>query len=149
MILASVFLAGCSGGESDAPNLVAANGTVLYKDQPIAGATVTFVVEKSPLATGTTNAEGKFTITTGGRPGAPLGNAKVGVSKAAPAVSAMGGEMKPEDLVKMSAESMKTGGAAVAEPEIPIKYGNPETSGLTAVLDADGSKNVFEFRLQD
>ena len=70
LLCSASLLAGC-GGESDAPNLVAATGSVFYKDKPIAGANVTFMVEKAPLAMGTTNAEGKFVISTGGRPGAP------------------------------------------------------------------------------
>ncbi len=139
-----VALAGC-GGSSDAPSLVAASGTVFYKDAPISGAVVTFEVEKAPLAVGTTNPEGKFTITTGGRPGAPLGTAKVGIIKAGAQKDMTA--MKPEDMRKMQMES--GGNTPMAEPEIPLKYGDPQKSGLTAALDADGAKNVFEFRLQD
>jgi len=140
-----VAMIGC-GGASDAPRLVAASGTVFYKDAPVSGAVVTFEIEKSPIAVGTTNAEGKFTVTTGGRPGASLGAAKVGIIKAGAAEQDMT-SMKPED---MKAMQMKNAGSTpMAEPEIPVKYGDPLKSGLTADLDKDGSKNVFEFRLQD
>ena len=146
MLLLAALVCGC-GGESDAPSLVAATGTVLYNDKPISGADVTFMVEGSPIASGTTNAEGKFTISTGGRPGAPIGKAKVGITKAA-ATAAGGGDMKPEDLMKMSTENMgKT--VEPPKPELPVNYGTPESSGLTAELDKDGTKNVFEFRLVD
>lgn len=140
-----IAMIGCGSG-SDGPSLVTAGGTVFYKDAPVSGAVVTFEVEKSPIAVGTTNADGKFTITTGGRPGAPLGAAKVGITKAGAAQQDMT-SMKPED---MRAMQMKGGGSTpIAKPEIPLKYGDPGKSGLTATLDADGSKNVFEFRLQD
>lgn len=146
VLMLALFVGGC-GGVSDEPDLVAATGTVFYNDKPVSGATVTFVVEKSPLSTGLTNAEGKFVMTTGGRPGAPFGNAKVGIAKAT-SMAAMGGDPKPEDMMKMAAENMGKNTAAPA-PEVPLKFGTPEGSGLTATLDKDASKNVFEFRLVD
>ena len=145
LLLLAATIVGC-GGSGDAPNLVAATGTVFYQDKPLAGATVTFQVEKAPISTGLTNAEGKFTMTTGGRTGAPLGPAKVGITKAAATQQDMTA-MKPEDMQKMQMENQ--GITPVAKPEIPEKYGNPEKSGLVATLEADGSKNVFEFRLVD
>lgn len=147
LALSLAVFAGCSGGASDDPDLVPASGTVLYKDKPVAGADVTFVIEKSPLAMGTTNAEGKFVLTTGGRPGAPFGNAKVSVTKTAS--GAVGkSDPTPEDMMKMAQQTV---GKKVEppKPEIPTKYSDPSESGLTAALDKDGSKNVFEFRLQD
>lgn len=146
VVLLTACIGGC-GGVSDAPDLVEATGTVLYNDAPVSGANVTFIVEGSPISTASTNAEGKFVMTTGGRPGAPLGNAKVGISKAPP-TSVTGGEPTPEDMAKMAAANM---GKSVEPPapEVPLKYGNPAGSGLTATLDKDGAKNVFEFRLVD
>jgi hypothetical protein len=140
------FFCGCGGGEADAPNLVAASGVVLYKDKPISGATVTFMVEGAPIATGSTNDEGKFSLTTGGRPGAPLGNAKVAISKvSATAVDLTA--MKPNDMADMASKGKMV--IAEQKEEIPKKYSNPEKSGLIATLDANGEKNVFEFRLVD
>ena len=147
-ICASAILAGC-GGVSDNPDLVGATGTVLYKDKPVSGATVTFVIEKSPLAIGMTNEEGKFIMSTGGRQGVPLGNAKIGITKASAVVTATGGEMKPEDLAQMSEEKMTVGVTEPPAPEIPLKYANPEKSGLKTTVDPDASKNVFDFRLYD
>lgn len=138
---------GCTGGGSDGPKLVPATGTVYYNDKPIAGATVTFMVEKSPIATGITNAEGKFVLSTGGRPGAPLGEAKVGIAKAGAAAEDRK-QMTPEDMAKMAQQQMQMR-TPEPKPEIPLKYGNPETSNLVASLVADGAQNVFEFRLVD
>ena len=138
---------GCGGGETG-PTLVPATGTVYYKDQPLSGAIVTFQIEGAPLATGTTNASGEFSITTGGRPGCPLGDAKVGIVKTSEEASDMM-TMKPEDMQKMAEEGMASGGSQGPKNEIPTKYGNPKSSGLVATLDANGDSNVFEFRLVD
>ena len=146
VLLAGTILAGCGGGASDAPELVAVTGTVLYKDKPVSGADLTFVVEGKPLANGSTNAEGKFIMSTGGRSGAPLGKAKVGIVK-----RASDGEekpsMNPADMAKMAQQSK--GVIKMPKPEIPLKYGNPDTSKLQADISADATKNVFEYRLAD
>lgn len=142
-IVICLFGAGCSG--SDAPSLVPASGTVLVNDKPVADANVNFIVEGKPLAIGVTNSEGKFSITTGGRPGAPLGKAKVTISKTSSTGNASNPSMKPEDMMKM--QKANNGATPGVVEEIPGKYGVPETSGLEADLDSDGAKNVFEFRL--
>ncbi len=139
-------LAGCGGGAGDAPELAPASGTVLYNDKPISGATVTFIIEGKPLATGLTNAEGKFTITTGGRPGAPVGSAKVSIAKASAAAVDMSA-MKPEDMAKMAQENR--GAMPTPKSEIPLKFGDPVKGGLVATVGTDGAQNVFEFRLVD
>lgn len=145
-LVIGTLLLGC-GGASDAPQLVNATGTVLYKGQPVSGATVTFIVPKSPLATGTTDAGGKFTLSTGGRPGVPIGNATVGIVKHAAAATDMS-KMTPADMAKM-AEKTKMASIPMPKSEIPQKYANPETSTLVAIIDADATKNVFEYTLLD
>ena len=139
-------LAGCSGGPSDDPDLVPATGTVLYNNKPVSGATITFIIEKSPIATGTTDAEGKFSMTTGGRPGAPLGSAKVSVTKVSAAQDNLA-SMTPADMANMAAKGNMA--IAATKEEIPSKYNAPDKSGLVATVDKDGTKNVFEFRLVD
>lgn len=146
LVLLICVVAGCGGGAPDAPTLVSAKGTVYYKDEPLMGAVVTFAVEGAPLATGTTNALGEFTITTGGRPGCPLGDAKVGITKMTE-YSVETTTMSPEQMRTMQMESK--GGDAGPKSEIPEKYGNPAGSGLVATLASDGDQNVFEFRLVD
>jgi hypothetical protein len=144
LLVTGTVVSGC--GSSDAPQLANATGTVLYKGQPVAGATVTFLVPKSPIASGTTDAEGKFTLTTGGSPGVALGSATVGIAK-----FATSGEdktkMTPADMAKMAEKSKMA--STKPKAEIPVKYANPETSTLTATIDADETKNVFKFELVD
>ncbi|MEZ5944552.1 MAG: hypothetical protein R3C18_24450 [Planctomycetaceae bacterium] len=144
LLASTLVLVGCGGGPSDAPTLVPATGTVYVNDEPIMGANVTFQVAGAPLATGTTNAEGKFVMTTGGRPGAPLGDAKVGIAK----VTAQQQDtvnMTPDDMRNMQMDN--NGTTPGLTEEIPQKYGNPASSGLTATLSTDGAQNDFEFRL--
>jgi len=140
----SVGLVGCGGG---GPKLGKVKGKVTYNGQPVAGATVTFKPSQGPLGIGTTDASGEFTLTTAGEPGAVLGDHKVFITKHA-AREGTTTDMTPEDLAKMAREG---GGAALALPEseIPTKYANPATSGLTATVTADASKNVFDFALTD
>ncbi len=126
-------------------------GTVTFAGKPIAGATVTMQTDgvKSQASLGFTDASGKFKMTTGGRPGVPVGNAKVGITKAADSTGGKATtDMKPEDMMKMQ---MAAGGTTTkTEPpksEVPAKYADPTKSGLTAAVDANESKNVFEFNL--
>ena len=140
---------GC-GGEGG-PALSPVKGVVKYNGAPVQGASVSFAYESGQLAVGSTDASGNFTLTTNGRPGAPLGAAKVGVNKAN---TASGGQetttMKPEDMQKMQMEMMKRGNQANAKPPLPIKYQDPAKSGLTAEVAAGGAdKNSFEFNLVD
>jgi hypothetical protein len=144
LVLLPVLSVGCGGGDSQA--LVSATGTVYYKDQPVSGATVTFRIDGAPLAMGITNSEGKFVMTTGGRPGAPIGNAKVGIAKTSVPEEDLT-QMKPEDMQKMQIAHGDT--PSEIKSEIPEKFASPDRSELVATLDADGSRNVFEFRLAD
>lgn len=148
VLLAAIVVAGCGDG---GPKLVPAGGTVKYKGKPIAGATVSLLYEDGNMASGVTNEEGKFTLTTGGRPGAPMGKAKVSVAKVQ--TTDVGGkspaELTPRDMASMfakSKEAMKTA-AAEKKDELPAKYSNPDTSGLVA--DVQAKDNDFLFELQD
>lgn len=131
---------GCGGG----PDLGSVEGTVTYNGDPVEGATVTFKPEEGPLATGTTDSGGKFTLTTAGEEGAVLGKHAVYITK-----SAGGGgdaaSMTPEDMKKMQEE----GKAPEAKSAIPQKYASPKTSELTAEVTTDASKNKFDFTLTD
>ena len=145
-----IVISGCGDGASKS-SLVEVTGTVTYNGKPLTGATVTMVVgEKGEMANGFTDASGKFKLTTGGRAGAPIGAAKVGITKAAAGAATVDtAAVKPEDMRKMQ---MAGGGKAAdltPKSEIPEKFGNPTTSGLVATIDADPKKNIFEFPLVD
>jgi hypothetical protein len=148
--LGLVTAAGCGG---DGPAVAKVTGKVTLKGAPIKGASVQFHPEKGPMAIGITDDQGNFTLTTNGRPGAPIGLSKVAISKAAPAPT--GGSMPanptPEDMAKMAAQSAKGGTLKRTEPpksEVPEQYGNPSTSNLTADVSTNAANNTFEFNLQ-
>ncbi len=149
MAIAGILIGccGCGQGGADAPTLAECTGTVSYDGKPVAGAVVTFVVEKSPISVATTNSSGKFIVTTGGRKGAPVGMAKVGIAKASP-MAENAASMKPEDMRTMQVEAMGKK-VETQKPPIPTKYANPNQSGLTADVGTDPAKNVFEFFLFD
>jgi hypothetical protein len=140
----AVGLAGCGG--STMPKIYPATGTVTWKGEPLADATVSFVPSVGAPSDGRTDAQGKFTIMTNGMPGARAGACKVTVSKFAGAGASMPAASKPEDMIKMY-ENKKKG--EVEKGAIPAKYGRPDTSGLAAEVTADGAKNVFTFDLKD
>src|SRR5688572_3993720 len=95
----SLFLSGC--GDSG-PKLVPAGGTVKYKGEPISGASVSFIFGDGQMAFGTTDAAGKFSLSTGAKTGSPVGEAKVVVSKvdSMPGVDASK-QLTPQDMAEM------------------------------------------------
>lgn len=146
-VLLSLAVCGCNPGGGGA-SLVETIGTVTYNGKPLQGASVAMLGEKGELANGTTDAAGKFKMTTGGRPGVAVGKMKVGITKAA-AVVADTKALTAEDMRKMQ---MAGGGKAAdltPKSEIPMKYADPNNSGLQATIDADPKKNVFEYPLVD
>jgi hypothetical protein len=76
-LLASL-LSGCPEQPAGSKvKLVAGAGTVTYKGGPFPGATVVFVPEVGPPATGTTDLEGKFKLSSGTIPGVAVGKCSV------------------------------------------------------------------------
>jgi len=142
--LVGAALTGCGGPAM--PKVYPVTGTVTWKGAALADATVSFVPATGLPSDGKTDAQGKFTIMTNGKPGARAGACKVTVNKFAGGASSIPSAPKPEDMIKM-AENRKKG--QVEKGEIPAKYGRPDTSGLTAEVTTDGAKNVFTFDLND
>jgi hypothetical protein len=81
-LLLLLALSGCGDGR---PKLYPVTGTVLYKDQPVANAQVMFNSDAGRPAQGTTDASGKFTLTSfEAGDGATPGKYKVTVVKLVP-----------------------------------------------------------------
>jgi hypothetical protein len=136
------FAIGCQKG----PKLVKGGGTVMFKNAPVAGATVTLVYPDKDISVGATDDNGKFTLTTGGRAGAPVGKAKVSVSKVKTQYqqTKAAEALRPTDMInqmKTQGEGMK-GESDKATNELPDKYNNPDTSGLEATIPPEGVEDL-------
>lgn len=133
--------AGCG---ARGPAMAPAGGTVLYNGQPLANADVVFIPEdKGPSAVGQSAADGKFTLSTSGRPGAMVGKHQVAIQaterrrrdgKADPVPSQ---ELVPESELKSP---------YVSRSVIPTSYANQFESGLNAEVKKSG-ENQFTFEL--
>lgn len=132
----SVLLTGC-GGSGDALATAPVKGLVTYQGKPIANLSIAFMPDNGPLATGKTDASGKFELMTN-KPGdgAMIGTHKVAISFVADEIPPMGGP-DPGNTYK-----------APVSP-IPKKYADVTTSGLTKTVEKDAAKNDFTFDLKD
>jgi hypothetical protein len=125
-LVASLFLlSGCNRG-----NLAPVEGVVTYKGAPLDKAGVLFKPEKGPIAVGTTDEQGHFTLMTADKVGALIGEHRVGISKTQQLSPQFPGERFPRYETKYL---------------IPQKYGSPETSELSASVKR--GKNEVEFKL--
>lgn len=134
-------LCGCGSGGKNRPPMGKARGKVVYKDNPVSSATVTFTTEGSPRsATGTTNDRGEFELSTYDTgDGAVVGTHKVTITQTktdpnAPAMSVM-------DLAKTGAPAKPKGG------DIPMKYASLNTTPQKNTVEP-GSNN-FTIELKD
>lgn len=117
-----MMVSGCGGAAEE--GTVAVEGKVTVDDKPIAQASVAFIgKEGARLASASTDSSGKFKLR------AALGKNVVTVAKAPP-----GGAPPPPsdtpDLMPTEGEYIKMQ-KAVAASEVPAKYGDPKTSGLS------------------
>jgi uncharacterized protein DUF6795 len=143
-----VGLAGC-GTTSDI-GAASVSGTVTYNGSPVEGATVSFVPtdDAGKMAAGTTDAQGKFTLTTvQAGDGAVPGAYQVAVSKIEGGAAA--GETQTEEEAYAQAFP---GSSPEKAPEVkdllPAKYKDASKSGLTATVESGGG-NDFPFELKD
>lgn len=149
LVVLCAAMPGCSG-DTGGPVLAEVSGTVSYQGKPLAGANLTMISAGGHLSTGSTSSDGKFTMTTAGRPGVPLGKAKVGVVKVSvPTAKIDATSMKPEDMQKMQTAGGGKAKDLESKSEIPEKYAQPDRSGFVADVVADVKKNVFTFDLVD
>jgi len=143
VVLVLAGLVGCGSGFSKV------EGSVTLDGKPVSEAVVTFVPDKGNNSTGVTDASGKFSITTNGKPGAPAGDYKVIVTKSK-SEGTVGGDLKPgspEYLKFMASKTAKPGvgpnigpGVAPTGPtsELPALYGSVTTTTLTAKVPSSG-----------
>jgi hypothetical protein len=130
--------AGCSGRKTEwqRPKVVPAGGMVRYQGKPLEGALVTFSNSAQGLsASGRTDAQGKFTLTSFEEgDGALPGKHVVTVSKV---------QMPP---TPDRSAPPRRGSARSPEMQprwlIPQRYSNPATSGLTAEVGENGSTEI-------
>jgi hypothetical protein len=158
----ALVMVGCGPG---GPTLYKAGGTVTYKDKPVPDATVTFQYADGNSASGTTDAAGKFSLAYLGNPkGAAAGTCKVSVVKTeakasmAPPISDASKSRDPAEMMKLMQKAGgdnlknpegKVGGVAAGKNELPAKYGNFTTSGLSHEITTDEKKNDFSIVLTD
>lgn len=128
-----VFVSGCGGGAGDAPETVAAKGTITVDGKPMGKLSVAFIPTQGKLAMGETDDQGNFVLGTNNPgDGAPPGTYTVSVNviqEVTEAMPGMDGYKKPE------------------APPFNKKFLDPKTSELTATVDKDASKNDFKFDL--
>jgi hypothetical protein len=130
-------MAGC--GRKGVPTFPV-RGTVTLDGMPVDGATVMFVPPAGPPNSAVTDSAGTFVIAT---PGVPAGVCGVTITKATGGAAMT--NPTPEDLQRLAQNP------AAAKPPtsaLPEKFGRTETSGLSAEVTNDASKNVFSFDLK-
>lgn len=141
----SLGLAGCSDG-TKIPEVVKVTGKVTYKDQPVADAEVGFLSKLDNKdvkpASGKTDAEGEFSLTTYVDPqhevsGATPGDYKVVVTK---------NEVVDLEAARKAFTSGKPN--MTFKKLVPVKYTSKDTSPLEATVAVDGENN-FDFKLAD
>jgi len=121
--LLAAGLAAVSGCGPKHPETIPVNGSVALDGKPVEGAAVVFTPEEGKMATGTTDASGRFQLSTFQLDdGALPGTHRVTVAKTRvdPA--------DPEKVVFL----------------VPKKYGNPATSGLTCDVQKEMGPVSFE-----
>ncbi len=121
LALCCVLLSGCGSG------LVDVRGRVTLDGQPLADATVVFTGDGQPMATGQTDAQGRYRLRTGDQPGIAAGTYRVTVS-AYRTLPAADGSDEP-----------------IPELRTPARYNNAATSGLTA--EVGSGQDEFNFEL--
>jgi hypothetical protein len=149
VIVGSLVVAGCGGG--DAVKHVAVfkiTGTLTFQGKPLPQAIVTFSPkEGQPVATGTTNDKGQFTLSTyADGDGAAAGNYGVVVSKATssgPSADAAHG-VNASPVAGGHDETRSAASGSL----IPANYSDATQTPLTAKVDPNG-KNEFAFEIKE
>ena len=144
MLIILTVVIGCGGKKWPPTNKTA--GTVTLDGQPLEGATVSFFPQGDfKPANGKTDSAGRFEMTTfNANDGAMTGSFGVAVARYP--------ELKIETTPEGTpwTEDMESDAPPEAdkpdENDLPKKYADPETSGLTATV-VKGDNNVVNFEL--
>ena len=129
LVVIGALLSGCSGSGT---RPVPVSGTVSLNGQPVAGADVVFMPQQGQLASGQTDAQGRFQLLTAQLgDGAVPGDYAVGISKKEKIIDP-NNPQNPYPMVR---------------DVLPPRYGTPSSSGLTAKVQASG-RNDFPFDLK-
>lgn len=148
--IVALTIAGCgdSGGRTGSDPVYPVSGVITYKGKPVTGADVTFFnAEKNRSAFGKTNEKGEYKLTTfSSNDGAVEGEHKVAVLKyeqpsaTTPAANTESSAYVPPALGESTEPKPP-------KSDLPEKYGNQETSGVTATVKAEGA-NVINLDLE-
>jgi hypothetical protein len=137
-----VIASGCGYRNRATPSGV--SGHITYKGKPLPGGTVTFYPGSGGAYTGTIDKDGKYSVAD-----VPAGTMTVSVETSS---------VKPRPNLQYGKGAQKMeaspgpGGSAGTSPsgptgenyvEIPAKYANPQTSGLSATLTAGSQVKDF------
>ena len=128
--LAPLVFAGCGG--SSTPKTYPVTGVVTFQGRPLPDAVVMFFAEGGRSATGATNAQGEFTLTT-----------------FVPGDGALSGPKKV--ALGEPAVEPKEGDYSVPEPKpprFPVRYTDPNQSGLQFEVKP-GEENKFTIELKE
>lgn len=153
-VFAVITAVGCGGG-----GFVPVTGTVTLDGKPLEGAAVNFTpatAGEGQAAQGQTDASGKFTLSTVGGIGAVPGNYKVGVSKfEGPAAGstlkgdsakAAGGAAPAGSSLSGPSGGPVAGPPAQPKSAVPVKYLNPDQSGLTVEVKSGMAPVALELK---
>jgi hypothetical protein len=141
-------LIGCGGGADGGKPVYSASGTVTLFGNPLPTATVAFAPQDGqPTAFGTTDAEGKFTLTTYDfEDGAAAGKFKVVITKSAPAATEAAPEGADHDADGGGGHDGESA-TGVTASLVPPKYSAVDQTPLQAEVKASG-ENVFSFDIK-
>lgn len=151
LVLFLALLASGCGGDADRPKTVPVSGSVAYNGKPVENATVAFQCEGSPrAATGITDAEGKFTLSTFAiNDGAVVGTHKITVTKDNPsAAPQVGADGKPPEAADQAATFEAALDAEKFKGLLPEKYSSQSTTPLSETVSETGV-NEFVLQLKD
>ena len=126
---AMLFMAGCGSGGLPQADV---SGKVTFQGEPVPGVLVSFTPERGPGASGKTDAQGNYTLSTKKTgDGAVVGHHIVAISQ--PRQGMILEKGKPPQV------------APPPKMVIPPKYANAQTSGLTAEVKV--GDNTLDFKL--